>query len=189
MTSTGHSVTTARSRSSATRQVSKERSRCRGRGVRVLRWQRNARPANDSRNSRRGPGRLDRSGRLRQPTAAEGEPPREWFERLYNGRQWTRRAAGEPLIRFQEPRSRLTTNLGSVLGTTARNVQLRARRGRRIGDSFALTLPAGSHTPMMDLRLRPAGPMLEPLTRGMSHASLGALTRVHLPALCRCRMN
>ena len=100
-----------------------------------------------------------------------------------------RRAAGEPLIRFQEPRSRLTTNLGSVLGTTARNVQLRARRGRRIGDSFALTLPAGSHTPMMDLRLRPAGPMLEPLTRGMSHASLGALTRVHLPALCRCRMN
>jgi len=23
------------------------------------------------------------------PTAAEGEPPREWFERLYNGRQWT----------------------------------------------------------------------------------------------------
>ena len=23
------------------------------------------------------------------PTAAEGEPPREWFERLYNVRQWT----------------------------------------------------------------------------------------------------
>ena len=89
MTSTGHSVTTARSRSSATRQVSKEHSRCRGRGVRVLRWQRKARRANNSRNSRRGPGRLDRSGRLRQPTAAEGEPPREWFERLYNGRQWT----------------------------------------------------------------------------------------------------
>jgi len=58
------------------------------------------------------------------PTAAEGEPPREWFERssvCITSGSGPRRAAGEPLIRFQERRSRLTTRLGSVLGTTARN--------------------------------------------------------------------
>ena len=50
--------------------------------------------------------------------------------------------------------------LGSVLGTTARNVYTRAQRGRRLGDRFGLALPAGSHTPMLDGRLHPAGSML-----------------------------
>jgi hypothetical protein len=50
--------------------------------------------------------------------------------------------------------------LGSVLGTTARNVHLRAQRGRRLGDRFGLALPAGSHIPMLDGQLHPAGSML-----------------------------
>jgi hypothetical protein len=50
--------------------------------------------------------------------------------------------------------------LGSVLGTTARNVYMRAQRGRRLGDRFGLALPAGSHTPMRDGRLHPVGSML-----------------------------
>jgi hypothetical protein len=50
--------------------------------------------------------------------------------------------------------------LGSILGTTARNVHMRAQRGRRSGDRFGLALPAGSRMPMLDGRLHPAGSML-----------------------------
>jgi len=50
--------------------------------------------------------------------------------------------------------------LGSVLGTSARNVHTRAERGRRLGDRFGLALPAGSDIPMLDGRLHPAGSML-----------------------------
>jgi hypothetical protein len=45
----------------------------------------------------------------------------------------------------------------SVLGTTARNVYMRAQRGRRLGDCFGLALPAGGRIPMLDGRLHPAG--------------------------------
>jgi hypothetical protein len=50
--------------------------------------------------------------------------------------------------------------LGSVLGMRARNVHMRAQRGRRLGDAFGLALPASSRIPMLDGRLHPAGSML-----------------------------
>ena len=50
--------------------------------------------------------------------------------------------------------------LGSVVGTTARNVLMRAQRGRRLGDCFGLAIPAGSHIPMLDGQLHPAGSTL-----------------------------
>jgi hypothetical protein len=50
--------------------------------------------------------------------------------------------------------------LGSVVGTTARNVHARAQRGRRLGDRFGLALPAGSRIPMLDGQLHPAGSTL-----------------------------
>ena len=37
---------------------------------------------------------------------------------------------------------------------------MRAQRGRRLGDRFGLALPAGSHIPMLDGQLHPAGSML-----------------------------
>ena len=42
--------------------------------------------------------------------------------------------------------------LGSVLGTTARNVYLRAQRGRWLGGCFGLALPTGRHIPMLGSR-------------------------------------
>jgi hypothetical protein len=50
--------------------------------------------------------------------------------------------------------------VGSILGTTARNVHMPAQRRRRLGDRFGLALPASSRTPMLDGRLHPAGSML-----------------------------
>jgi hypothetical protein len=47
--------------------------------------------------------------------------------------------------------------VGPVLGTTARNVYMRAQRGRRLGDCFGLALPADGRIPMLDGRLHPAG--------------------------------
>ena len=47
--------------------------------------------------------------------------------------------------------------LSLALGTRARNVHMRAQRGRRLGDTFGLALPASGRIPMLDGRLHPAG--------------------------------